>query len=66
MNTDDIGIVIRKRRDAKGITQRALSEMSGVHLRTINNLEAGKGNPSIDVIQKIAYVLNLEIIVRVA
>lgn len=64
MNVAEISVVIRKKRDLMGITQQDLASRSGVHLRSINNLEAGKGNPSLDTLLKIAEVLKLELIVR--
>ncbi|MBP9186697.1 MAG: helix-turn-helix transcriptional regulator [Bacteroidia bacterium] len=64
MNIEEIAIVIRKKRDLLNITQQDLATRSGVHLRSINNLEGGKGNPSLDTLLKIAEVLKLELIVR--
>lgn len=65
MTIEDVALVIRKRRDALGITQQDLAFRSGVHLRSINNLESGKGNPSLDTLLKVAEVLKLELLVRV-
>ncbi len=64
MDTSEISVVIRKKRDLMGITQHDLAVRSGVHLRSINNIEGGKGNPSLDTLLKIAEVLKLEVIVR--
>lgn len=64
MDTSEISVVIRKKRDLMGITQQDLAVRSGVHLRSINNIEGGKGNPSLDTLFKIAEVLKLEVIVR--
>lgn len=64
MNNTEIAVVIRKKRDQMGITQQDLAFRSGVHLRSINNIEGGKGNPSLDTLLKIAEVLKLEVIVR--
>jgi transcriptional regulator with XRE-family HTH domain len=64
MDTSEISVVIRKKRDLMGITQQDLAVRSGVHLRSINNIEGGKGNPSLDTLLKIAEVLKLEVIVR--
>lgn len=64
MNITEISVVIRKKRNQMGITQQDLASRSGVHLRSINNLEGGKGNPSLDTLLKIAEVLKLELIVR--
>ncbi len=64
MDIEEIAVVIRKKRDLLNITQQDLATRSGVHLRSINNLEGGKGNPSLDTLLKIAEVLRLELIVR--
>ncbi len=64
MNVSDIALVVRKKRDALGLTRQDLAFRSGVHLRSINNLEGGKGNPSLDTLLKVAEVLKLELIVR--
>jgi transcriptional regulator with XRE-family HTH domain len=64
MDTSEISVAIRKKRDLMGITQQDLAVRSGVHLRSINNIEGGKGNPSLDTLLKIAEVLKLEVIVR--
>lgn len=64
MDNSEIALVIRKKRDLMGITQQDLAFRSGIHLRSINNIEGGKGNPSLDTLLKIAEVLKLEVIVR--
>ncbi len=64
MDISEIALVIRKKRDQMGITQQDLAFRSGVHLRSINNIEGGKGNPSLETLLKIAEVLKLEVIVR--
>lgn len=64
MDNTEIAVVVRKKRDQMGITQQDLAFRSGVHLRSINNIEGGKGNPSLDTLLKIAEVLKLEVIVR--
>jgi len=38
---------IKERRQLLGITQQDLADISGVGLRTIKQIEIGKGNPSI-------------------
>ncbi|MBW7846098.1 MAG: helix-turn-helix transcriptional regulator [Bacteroidia bacterium] len=65
MNAEIIALIIRKRRDALGYSQKELAEKSGVHLRSINNIESGKGNPSLDTLLKIVEVLRLELLVRI-
>jgi y4mF family transcriptional regulator len=56
-----LGEDIKQRRQLLGITQTDLSELSGVGLRTIVNLENGKGNPTLKVLSTIAEALGMEI-----
>lgn len=53
--------IIKQRRLILGITQQDLADFSGVGLRTIRQIEAGKGNPSIETLSKILDVLGVEI-----
>lgn len=43
------------------MSQELLSELSGVNVRTIKQLENNQGNPTIATLQKLAEVLGLEI-----
>jgi len=47
------------------ITQENLADLSGVGLRTIKQLEAGKANPTYRTLQEIADVLGLELVLQV-
>lgn len=60
-----IGLIIRQRRTALNITQENLSDMSGVSLRTIVKIERGTANPSLDVLQRIADVLGMEVTLQI-
>ena len=60
-----IGNTIKQRRAVLNITQEDLSDMSGVGLRTIIKIETGKGNPSLEVLGKIAEVLGMEITLQI-
>ena len=44
MNIKETGVYIKKRRQYLRITQEDLSQLSGVSLRTIRNIENGKHN----------------------
>lgn len=57
----DISSILKKRRAALKISQHDLSEMAGVSLATIKDLERGLGNPSLKTLERIAVVLGLEI-----
>lgn len=52
---------MKSRRKTFGISQHDLAEMSGVSLATIKDIERGKGNPSLDTVQKILNILGMEI-----
>lgn len=52
---------IKNRREVLNVTQETLAELSGVGLRTLKQFESGKGNPTLQTIQKIADVLGMEI-----
>ena len=60
-----IGHTIRHRRKELGITQPHLAELAKVSKNTLYKLERGQGNPSLDVLTKIADVLGMEIKVEV-
>ncbi len=52
---------IKARRQSLKITQETLAELSGVSLRTLKQFESGKGNPSINNLQKLVDVLGFKI-----
>lgn len=56
-----VGERVRRARDRKGITRRVLSEKSGVSPRYLAQLEAGEGNISIGLLQKVAHALDHKI-----
>lgn len=55
---------IKERRLQLDISQTDLSEMAGVSLATVKDIERGKGNPSIRTVEKILSVLGMEVIYR--
>lgn len=57
----DLADTMKMRRKTLGISQQDLSEMSGVSLATIKDIERGQGNPSISTVQKIIGILGMEI-----
>jgi len=56
---------IKERRENLKVTQENLAKLSGVGLRTLKQFESGKGNPTLQTIQKIADVLGLEVCLKV-
>lgn len=65
MNTGQIGEVISVRRDALGIDQRTLSEISGVAVHTLSNIESGRGNPTVKSLDRVLGALGMELRVEV-
>lgn len=53
-----VGERVRKARERKGIPRRVLSEVSGVSPRYLAQLEAGEGNISIGLLQRVASALD--------
>jgi y4mF family transcriptional regulator len=56
-----IGESVRNRRKELGITQPHLAELAKVSTNTLYKLERGLGNPSLDVLNKLAEVLGMEL-----
>jgi transcriptional regulator with XRE-family HTH domain len=52
---------LKSRRVELRVTQEALAEISGVGLRTLKQFESGKGNPTLQTVQKLADALGLEL-----
>lgn len=61
MHFQEIIKTIKERRDALQVTQETLAQLSGVGLRTLKQFESGKGNPTLQTVQKLADVLGLEL-----
>ncbi len=61
----DLGEAIKNRRKELNITQPHLAELAQISINTLYKLEKGPGNPSIDVINKLAEVLGMELILHV-
>jgi y4mF family transcriptional regulator len=56
-----LGEIIRNRRKELKITQPHLAELAKVSTNTLYQVERGQGNPSLDVLNKLAEVLGLEL-----
>ena len=61
MTKKEIGQVIKERSKFLKIRQKDLSEIVGISLRSLVDIETGKGNPTIDQLNKILDVLGLSI-----
>ncbi len=54
-----LGDRVRQRRELLGLLQAQLAALSGISTRTIQLVEQGKGNPSLDTLTKLADPLGL-------
>jgi transcriptional regulator with XRE-family HTH domain len=61
MHFDELIKIVKERRESLKVTQESLAQLSGVGLRTLKQFESGKGNPTLQTLQKIAGVLGLEV-----
>ena len=65
MHFEDIIQTIKERRQMMQVTQETLAELSGVGLRTLKQFESGKGNPTLQTLQKLTDVLGMEVCLKV-
>ena len=65
MNVKDTGELMKKRRAALGIDQRTLSEISGIAVHTLSNIEAGKGNPTVDTLDRVLHAMGMELRIQI-
>ncbi len=61
MHVEELIKTVKERRESLQVTQETLAQLSGVGLRTLKQFESGKGNPTLQTLQKIADVLGLEV-----
>ena len=61
MLVDSIGKTIRQRRNALKITQPNLASLAKISVNTLYKIERGEANSTIDILEKIADVLGLEL-----
>ena len=61
MNKEEIGRYVVERRDTLDISQARLTELSGVSVHTLSNLETGNGNVTLDTLLKVAGILGLKV-----
>ncbi|MCE9615381.1 MAG: helix-turn-helix domain-containing protein [Lentisphaerae bacterium] len=65
MNIEDAGELIKKRRTSLGVDQRSLSEISGIAVHTLSNIEAGKGNPTVATLDRVLQALGMELRIQI-
>jgi len=52
---------LKTRREMMQVTQQTLAEIAGVGLRTLKQIETGKGNPQLQTLQNLADALGMEL-----
>lgn len=65
MDLKGIGLLLAERRKELNLRQEDLAQMSGVTIKTIYNIEEGKGNPSANTLIKLCGVLGFEININI-
>jgi transcriptional regulator with XRE-family HTH domain len=65
MLVQDIGRTIRDRRKMLKITQPSLAELAGISVNSLYKIERGEGNPTVELLEKIAGVLGMELTLEV-
>jgi transcriptional regulator with XRE-family HTH domain len=61
MHQQELIKALKERREVLKITQEHLAELAEIGLRTLNEIEGGKGNPTFETLNKLAEVLGLEL-----
>jgi len=65
LNTKEIGKLVRERRRVLGIDQKTAAELSGVSVHTLSDIESGKGNPSVNVLNNVLDALGLALVIQI-
>ena len=65
MHIEQMGEIIKVRRQFLNLRQEDLAEMSGIATKTIHLIESGSGNPSVETLEKLATVLGMELILQI-
>ena len=61
MHFTNLILSIKERREMLQVTQQMLADLSGVGLRTLKQFERGKGNPTVQTLNKLADTLGMEL-----
>ena len=61
MFVESVGKQIKERRVTLGITQWVLAEMAGISKNTLYKIEIGQANPTLNILNKIADILGMEV-----
>ena len=61
MHSTNLIETIKARRANLGVTQEMLADLSGVGLRTLKQFESGKGNSTLETLNKLGNSLGMEL-----
>ncbi|HAT09714.1 MAG TPA: transcriptional regulator [Planctomycetes bacterium] len=65
MNAAEVGSHIRARRLTLGLDQQSLAEIAGVSIHALSDIESGKGNPTLKVLNRLAAAIGMDVVLRV-
>lgn len=65
MGIEELGKLIKNRRNVLGLTTRDLADLTGISKTTVSQIETGVRNPTLEVLLNIFEYLNLEMKVEV-
>ena len=61
VNTAELGIAVRRRREQQGLSLRDVADVTGVSASTLSRIENGTGKPDADNIARLAAWLDMPI-----
>lgn len=61
MNMEDLGQFMKRRRKSLRIDQKELARVAGISIHAISDMESGKGNPTLETLNKLFDALGLTI-----
>ncbi|MGV8135470.1 MAG: helix-turn-helix domain-containing protein [Mangrovibacterium sp.] len=61
MTVLEIGEQIKKRRKILRVAQSDLAEMANISVNTLYKVERGQANPTIEILNKVADILGMEV-----
>lgn len=58
----DLADALRRYRERKGLTQKELAQICGITQTTVSEIENGKANPTLEVLQRLAEALGVPVV----
>lgn len=55
----DLGINLREARERLGLTQEQVAQRSGVHATEVSRIEAGRRDPQVSTVRRLAKALEM-------